>query len=116
MENILIHDITTLIFGLAVFVGVFLLLRKLILWYYKIDEIVRLLGEINNSLSSQNTVKENPTTESEPEKRQYVGLSEGLDLKSTEELESILERYEKDKSLCHPDYIKEVKKELSNRK
>ena len=115
MDNILVNDITNLAFGLIVLVGVFFLLRKLILWYYRINDIIRLLEQINNSLSSGGISNLTKNESIETKEKPSSGLAEGLDLKTTEELQSILVRYENDKGICHPDYITEVKKELSKR-
>lgn len=63
----IIGNIAYLLFVIAIFVGIFLLLRSIVLWYWKVDEVIknqqesnRLLGiiaakleDINRSLKNQ---------------------------------------------------------------
>jgi hypothetical protein len=49
-----------LLFGVLVLLGLFLLFRALVLWYWKIDEVVTLLKRIEGHLASSGMREANP--------------------------------------------------------
>jgi Na+/melibiose symporter-like transporter len=64
------NAILLFLFLLAVVIGIFLLIRAIVLWYYKIDErvnnqkeIIRLLTSIRNSLANTTTEKQSANVE-----------------------------------------------------
>jgi len=44
------NNIFSFLIGVAILLGIFLLCRAAVLWYWKVDEIVKLLKEIANNL------------------------------------------------------------------
>lgn len=48
------NNLSYLLFGFLIMLGIFLLGRKVYCWYFKINERVRLLEETNKLLSRQN--------------------------------------------------------------
>ena len=59
-----------LIVGIGIFVGIFLLMRQVMLWYWRINEVVDVakkieghLGDIARSLSKSSTIKKSSVEE-----------------------------------------------------
>jgi hypothetical protein len=60
----------SVILGIGIFVGIFLLMRQVMLWYWRINEVVDVakkieghLGDIARSLSNSSTIKKGPVEE-----------------------------------------------------
>ena len=73
----LIPSLTTLAFFFAISVGVFLLFRALLLWYWKIDEIVSLLRKINENLQ---TLTHRPIKPDQPDSDRITPPSNASDI------------------------------------
>lgn len=58
MDNALV----TSLISIAIFVALFLLFRAVILWYWKINELVRLLADIKLNTSRLVAIAENPSS------------------------------------------------------
>jgi uncharacterized membrane protein YciS (DUF1049 family) len=52
----IVYSLISPLFAIGIVIGVFLLIRGILLWYWKVDEIVELLKEIKNN-TSQNSEK-----------------------------------------------------------
>jgi hypothetical protein len=58
MQNLGIGGLIFGLVGLAISIGIFILLRGLVLWYYKIDERIKKQDEIINLLKENNKLLE----------------------------------------------------------
>jgi hypothetical protein len=58
MQNLGISGLIFGLVGLAISIGIFILLRGLVLWYYKIDERIKKQDEIINLLKENNKLLE----------------------------------------------------------
>jgi len=52
-------SLINLLIGIAITIAIFLIFRALVLWYWKIDKIVKLLEEIVSHLKSKQKEEEN---------------------------------------------------------
>lgn len=48
----IIGNVAYLLFVIAIFVGIFLLLRSIVLWYWKVDEVIKNQQESNKLLET----------------------------------------------------------------